>query len=93
MSNQFSSGKNSVGICDRCSFRFPLEELHFQVVKQKLTGLKVCSTCMDIDQEQLLVGSVPVSDPQAVRNPRPDPSMADSRTLTNQVAISTLFFP
>lgn len=93
MSNEFSSGKNSVGFCDRCGFRFLLSELSFQVVAQKETALSVCSVCMDIDQEQLLVGKFPVSDPQAVRNARPDPSMESSRELADQVALSTLFVP
>ena len=93
MSNQFSSGKHAFGFCARCSFRFPLNELQEQVVKQKLTGLRVCPACMDIDHEQLLVGQYPVEDPQAVRDARPDPSMESSRTLTNQVPLSTLFIP
>jgi len=35
------------------------------------TGLKVCPECWDPDQPQLQVGRWPVSDPQALRSPRP----------------------
>ena len=93
MSNQFSSGRAALGFCDICSFRFPLHELKALVIKHKVTNIMACPVCFDLDHPQLFVGELPVEDPQAVRNPRPDPSMTDSRTLTNQVAISTLFFP
>ena len=36
-----------------------------------VTGLLVCGECWDPDQPQLQLGRFPVSDPQALRNPRP----------------------
>ena len=36
-----------------------------------VTGLLVCSECWDPDQPQNQLGRFPVSDPQALRNPRP----------------------
>ena len=93
MANKFSSGKHALGFCDRCSFRFPLKELKNQIVKQKETGLKVCPDCMDVDHPQLMLGMYPVSDPQAVRHPRPDPSMEASRVLVDQEPLSVLFVP
>lgn len=72
MSNRFSSGKNAIAQCDRCNFRFPLKELTTITVKTKNINLLVCSECWDPDHPQLQLGMYPVSDPQAVRNPRPD---------------------
>jgi hypothetical protein len=49
-----------------------LKELKDQPLKQKPTGLLVCSECLDQDHPQLMLGSFPVEDPQALRNPRKD---------------------
>lgn len=72
MSNQFSSGKFAIAQCDRCGFRFKLTDLKKEIIKTKIYNLKVCSQCWDPDQPQLQLGMYPVSDPQAVREPRPD---------------------
>ena len=72
MSNRFASGKNAIAQCDRCNFRFPLKDLTTITVKTKNINLLVCSECWDPDHPQLQLGMYPVSDPQAVRNPRPD---------------------
>jgi hypothetical protein len=42
------------------------------VIKTKNINLLVCPECWEPDQPQLSLGLYPVSDPQAVRNPRPD---------------------
>ena len=72
MGNRFSSGKNSIAICDRCGFQFKLTALRREVKKTKTYNLLVCSVCWDPDQPQLQLGMYPVDDPQAVRNPRKD---------------------
>ena len=41
---------------------------------QRKYELLVCPTCWDPDQPQLMLGTFPVDDPQALRNPRPDTS-------------------
>jgi hypothetical protein len=74
MSNRFSSGKNSIAECDRCGQRFKLKELKTEIIKTKRYNLLVCPQCWDPDQPQLQLGMYPVDDPQAVRNPRPDPT-------------------
>lgn len=78
MSNKFASGKNSIAECDRCGFRFKLKELKKLVVKTKTFNTLVCSTCWDPDHPQLQLGMYPVSDPQGVRDPRPDRSYITS---------------
>ena len=72
MSNQFASNRNAIAQCDRCGFRFKLRELRNLIVKERDTNLKVCHECWDPDHPQLKLGMYPVSDPQAIRNPRPD---------------------
>jgi hypothetical protein len=72
VSNQFASGKFSIAQCDRCGFRFKLTDLKKEIIKTKKYDLKVCSQCWDPDHPQLQLGMYPVSDPIAVREPRPD---------------------
>ena len=43
-----------------------------EVIKTKLYQLKVCDACWDPDQPQLQLGMYPVTDPQALYQPRPD---------------------
>jgi hypothetical protein len=83
MSNRFSSGKNAIAECDRCGFRFKLKELREEVVKTKNINIMVCWSCWNPDQPQLQLGMYPISDPQAVRNPRPDRSYVQSGLLVD----------
>lgn len=71
MTTPFASGKKSIAECDRCGFTVKLKELKYEVVKQKRTGLLVCKDCWTKDHPQLMLGTFPVNDPQALRNPRP----------------------
>jgi hypothetical protein len=81
MPNRFASGKYSIAECDRCGQRYKLKQLRKQIVKTKIYDIKVCPSCWDPDQPQLQLGMYPVSDPQAVREPRPDVTYAVSGLL------------
>jgi hypothetical protein len=83
VSNRFANGKNAIAICDRCGFQFKLSKLRKEVVKQKINNTLVCPTCWDPDQPQLLLGQTPVSDPQALRNPRRDTTYVTSGLNAN----------
>jgi hypothetical protein len=72
MPSKYSSGKNAISECDRCGFRYKLKELRRLIIKTKNVNILVCGNCWEPDQPQLSLGLYPVSDPQAVRNPRPD---------------------
>jgi len=72
MSNRFANGPRAFGFCDVCGFRFDLKRLKNLVVKTKRTEIRACPQCYVPDQPQLLLGSFPVNDPQALRDPRPD---------------------
>jgi len=72
MGNRFANGHKAISECDLCGFRFKLKELKPLVVKTKMINMLVCRTCWSPDHPQLQLGYYPVSDPIAVRNPRPD---------------------
>jgi hypothetical protein len=72
MSNRFANGRKALAFCDVCGFRFDLKRLKNLVVKTKETQIKACPQCWTPDQPQLQLGMYPISDPQAIRNPRPD---------------------
>ena len=82
MGSQFASGKKAVAMCDRCGCKYLLKTLKYEVVKQKRTGLLVCTDCWDPDHPQLMLGTFPISDPQALRNPRVDTGAAASRDIS-----------
>lgn len=81
MSGDFASGRKAHGFCDRCGFRTKFTSLKKLVINETVTGLKVCPTCWEPDHPQLKIRKVDPRDPQALREPRPDTSMANSRTI------------
>ena len=74
MSNKFTTNKNAIADCDVCGFQFKLKTLKNLFVRTTQTNILACNECWNPDQPQNLQGMYPVSDPQAVRNPRPDQS-------------------
>jgi len=72
MPNQFASGKIAIAECDRCGQQYLLKKLKTEIIKQRKYQLLVCEECWDPDQPQLMLGTFPVYDPQALRNPRKD---------------------
>jgi hypothetical protein len=72
MANQFASSQRAIAECDVCGFRYKLRELRNLIIKGKDTNIKACHECWSPDHPQLQLGMYPVSDPQAIRNPRPD---------------------
>jgi len=74
MSNKFTTNKNALADCDICGFQYKLKVLKNLIVRTTNTNVKACPECWNPDQPQNLQGMYPVSDPQAVRDPRPDQS-------------------
>ena len=72
MGNRFASGKRAIAMCDRCGQQYLLKQLKTEIIKQRKYQLLVCPECWDPDQPQLMLGTFPVEDPQALRNPRKD---------------------
>ena len=72
MPNRFASGKHAISCCDVCGFQYQLKELKPLTIKTKNTNILACPTCWNPDHPQLMLGTFPVDDPQALRNPRKD---------------------
>ena len=80
MGQRFASGKKAIAMCDRCGQQFLLKKLKTEIIKQRKYQLLVCSECWDPDQPQLMLGTFPVDDPQALRNPRRDTTYVTAGT-------------
>lgn len=94
MAGRFASERIAHGFCDRCGFRYLLKDLKTYVIKGKRINSRVCPSCWEKDHPQLWVGSFPVSDPQALQNPRPDNTYDESRGAFawNPVATQQMLF-
>lgn len=76
-----SKGKIAFGFCDRTGFRYKLTDLVRQIEDQRWNGLLVGKDVVDVDQPQLQLGKISISDNQSLRNPRPDRALDESRQL------------
>lgn len=81
MSSSYAVGKKAFGYCDVCGQRYLLSRLKATIVKGKVTGVHSCPACWDPDHPQLHLGEVPVDDPQALRDPRPNDNLTESRAF------------
>lgn len=81
MAVKYAQGRHAISICDTCGQRYPLKDLKLQVVAGRITNIKNCPECLDIDNPQLLLGRFPVNDPIALLDPRPDTSRLGSIEL------------
>jgi hypothetical protein len=72
MSNKFASSKRAIAECDICGFRYKLRKLKELIIKDTPTQIMACPECWNPSHPQLKLGTFPVEDPQAIRNPRPD---------------------
>ena len=83
MGNRFASGRIAIAECDRCGQQYKLKQLRTEIIKQRKYELLVCPECWDPDQPQLMLGTFPVDDPQALRNPRKDTTYVTSGVNVN----------
>lgn len=81
MTVKYARGRRAFAFCDTCNFRYDLADLKVQIVAGRPTNIKNCPYCLDKDQPQYFLGRVPINDPQALRNPRPDTAQTVSREL------------
>ena len=79
--SSYAKGSKAFGFCDRTGFRYPLRDLVRQIEDGRWNGLLVGRDVVDQDQPQLKLGDVNANDPQALRFPRPDSSIDESRAL------------
>ena len=78
MSSKYARGKIAISQCDVCGMEYLLRTLRPLTIKTKITNILACATCWSPDQPQLQIGMYPISDPQALRNPRRDTSYVAS---------------
>tara|TARA_R110000822_G_scaffold129610_2_gene265821 strand:+ start:319 stop:708 length:390 start_codon:yes stop_codon:yes gene_type:complete len=83
MSSKYARGKIAISQCDRCGMEYLLKTLKPLTIKTKITNILVCPSCWEPDQPQLQLGMYPISDPQALRNPRRDTSYVASGLNAN----------
>jgi hypothetical protein len=83
MPNRFASGRIAIAECDRCGQQYKLKQLKTEIIKQRRYELLVCPECWDPDHPQLMLGTFPVDDPQALRNPRRDTTYYTSGVLAD----------
>lgn len=83
----YAYGKKAYGFCDKTGFRYPLKDLVWEYKDGHRTGMRVGKDVVDPDHPQNFLGRVRVVDPQSLRDPRPDTSLDDSRSLVDQVNI------
>jgi|TARA_E500000318_G_C3485669_1_gene182248 hypothetical protein len=79
--SSYANGKKAFGMCDRTGFRYNLRDLVPQIEDGRPNGMLVGRDVLDKDQPQLQLGRIRMTDPQALRNPRPDRGLASSRRL------------
>ncbi len=77
----FASKKHTIAECDMCGQIYKLNQLQREIYNQRFTGFLVCPECLDEDNPQLQLGKIPIVDPQAVSNPRPDAGVESSRDI------------
>ena len=77
----FAVGKLAYGFCDRCGQRFDLSDLRSERDTGILRNNKVCPSCFDPDHPQNFLFKVRTDDRIALRDPRPDNTLDQSRSL------------
>ncbi len=80
--SSYASGKHAFGFCDRTGFRYKLRDLVPQIEAGRPNGMLVGKDVVDVDNPQWRLGLINMSDPQALRNPRPDGGFHQSRELS-----------
>ena len=77
----FAAGKYAFGYCDITGFRYKLSDLVPLIRDGRDTGFRVGYDQLDVDNPQYELGRMSITDPQALRNPRPPKALADSRKM------------
>ena len=79
--SKYAKGKDAVGLCDYCGFRWPLKQLKYEYDGGIKNGFRACPDCWSEDHPQNFLDRVDTYDPITLRDPRPDLGLASSRSL------------
>jgi hypothetical protein len=91
MSYTYASGKNAIGLCQRCGFLYKLSKLRPDGENELL----VCATCYDVRHPAKT--PIRTADPIALQRPAPDTDAAnadvidDSRPLGEVLGFTNFF--
>ena len=77
----YAKATHALGICDKCGVRCKHSELKEERENGSLRGFLVCPSCWDPDHPQNFINRVDITDPQTIRNARPDTGLDSSRSL------------
>lgn len=75
----YAKGKYAFGSCDRCSLRWPINDLKFEVENGVATKRRTCPDCYDPDHPQNFIGKLRIRDPQSIKDARPEIGIENSR--------------
>lgn len=75
----FAKGRLAYGFCDRCGQRYDLHELRNEYDTGINRNNRVCPECWDVDHPQNFLFNVVTDDKIALRDPRPDNTLDQSR--------------
>ena len=73
------SGKFTIGLCDRCSQRYQLGDLKWEIVNSEQTGRRLCADCWDVDHPQCQLSKIKFGDEFSVPNIRPQNDLEPTR--------------
>lgn len=77
----YARGSKAFGFCDLTGFRYPLNELVWEIRNGRRSGFRVGKDVVDPDQPQNFIGRLKINDPQSLRDPRPDTSQLEANAL------------
>ena len=87
----YARGSKAYGYCDRTGFRYPLKDLIPEVQNGIRTGLLIGKDVVDPDHPQNFVGRLRVTDPQSLKDPRPETATTQPLdTIQWEVCLLTL---
>lgn len=86
MSGAYAKGKNAIGLCQRCGFKFKLSALR----EDGDTHLLVCSECFDIPHPA--ERPINAADAMALRRPSPDVDAALADVLDDDRPLGEILF-
>jgi len=76
----YTKAKYAYGYCDKTGFRYPLRDLVVEIKDGIPTGFRVGKDVVDPDHPQNFLGRLRISDPQALKDSRPE-RITDSYTF------------
>lgn len=81
--------RETPGTCDRCGWRWPLDQLRPESIRGMKQDNKICPDCWDQDHPQNFLNQRSVVDKMVVEDARPDSSLFKSLFSWNPIGANT----